>query len=140
MDSGPIGVAHLTLTGSSVGEQLARQHSIRRIEIARGARHILASIWVGEKKKNSAERVVCSGSWGIRLSGKAAMVGTRGAAATASSDGGRDRDAGGTSRAQASPSSTGAAAGGNDEKGGPLNNTKVSHDDVVSKVHKFSSE
>ena len=65
------------------------------------------------------------------------MVGTRGAAAAASSDGGRDRDAGGTSRAHASPSSPGAAAaGGDDEKGGNPNIAKVSHDDVVSNVHK----
>ena len=71
------------------------------------------------------------------------MVGTRGAAAAASSSGGSDQDAGGTSRAQASsssakPSPAAATFGGNAEKGGNLNIAKVSHDDVVSNIHKFS--
>ena len=67
-------------------------------------------------------------SWDIRRTGKAAMVGTRGAAAAAFID----RDAGGTS--SAAPSSSAAATGGNEETGGSPNNTEVSHDDVVSNV------
>ena len=67
------------------------------------------------------------------------MVGTRGAAAAASSDGGSDRDAAGTSRAQ-SFSSSPAEAGGNDEKGGNRNIAQVSHDDVVSNAHKMAGK